>query len=148
MVPASHQSLNSYSYTASLQISTQMPIDRYAKYWETSWLIGYFSSSLNQVSLEVNLNLFKAKLKGRCNSVPPLHMYWLFRYITKRVSTMEHDRFLANNLSYVKYLVSIHSVEYFPHIEHFPLKFINFSDLDMFTRGFHGMLASYTHGSN
>lgn len=72
-----------------------------------------------------------------------------FRYITKRVSTMKHDRFLANNLHYIKYLVNnTHSCEYFPHTKYFPLKLINFSKPGRFTKGFHRTLVSYTHCSN
>lgn len=71
-----------------------------------------------------------------------------FRYVTKRVSTMKHDRFLANNLHYIKYLVNTHSCEYFPHTKYFTLKLINFSNPGRFTKGFHGTLVSYTHCSN
>lgn len=35
---------------------------------------------------------------------------------------MKHDRFLANNPYYIKYLINIHSCEYFPHTKYFPFK--------------------------
>lgn len=61
---------------------------------------------------------------------------------------MKHDRFLANNPHYIKYLINTHSCEYFPHTKYFPLQFINFSDPGMFTKRFQGTLVSYTHFSN
>lgn len=82
---------------------------------EASWLIGYFHSSVHQIPGEGSSKLLKAKLKGKRNSGPWLwfQMSRLFRYVTNRGSAIEQDRFLANNLFFINYWVSIRSGEYF-----------------------------------
>ena len=53
---------------------------------------------------------------------------------------MEHNRFPANNLSYIKYLVSIHLSKYFPHMKYFAWSSLIFQTLVCLQEGFMRLL--------